>query len=493
MKRLLLIITLLSCSNFLQAQPFAIGNTTVTFTDPSRGNRAIETDIYYPAVSPGSNTAVAGINGEKYPVIVFGHGFVMTVSAYQNIWSALVPEGYIVALPKTEGGILPNHTNFGKDLAFVVTALRNSGSSSGNLFFNKVSAKSAVMGHSMGGGASFLAIQYNPAISTVVGLAPAETNPAASSAAQNITIPTLIFAGGNDCVTPAGQHSQLIYNSAGADCKSYINVIGGSHCQFANSNFNCSFGEATCSPGPTISRTAQQSLVTKYLLPYFDYLLKNNCTSWYSMQSLLSNDNAVSLIQNCNETTTCSAPGNRQARNITATAAKLTWKKGSCVNTHQVRYRKSTVLSWNIINSGKTNAYQLSNLQAGTTYDWQVKAKCDSSGNFVSGWGSLKQFTTSSLREEDGIELPDRELSFDLEIVPNPNSGIFRIEVIGNVNSNYNLEIVNILGTIIDRIDFNSDSELFTVPFDYTNQPAGIYFLRINDGKDLVTKRFIVQ
>ncbi|MBL0097389.1 MAG: hypothetical protein IPP46_13585 [Bacteroidetes bacterium] len=102
MKRLLLIIALLSCSHFLQAQPFAIGNTTVTFTDPSSGNRAIETDIYYPAVSPGSNSAVAGSNGEKFPVIVFGHGFVMTVSAYQNIWSALVP-GRIYCCPTQNG------------------------------------------------------------------------------------------------------------------------------------------------------------------------------------------------------------------------------------------------------------------------------------------------------------------------------------------------------------------------------------------------------
>ena len=78
-------------------------------------------------------------------------------------------------------------------------------------------------------------------------------------------------------------------------------------------------------------------------VPYFDYRLKNNCTSWYALQSLLSNDNAVTLIQNCKESTTCSAPGNRQARNITATDAKLTWKKGSCENTHQVKHRKSSV------------------------------------------------------------------------------------------------------------------------------------------------------
>ena len=139
------------------AQNFAVGSTTVTFNDPSRSNRAIETDIYYPATSAGSNKTVAT---GQFPVIVFGHGFVMSVAAYQNIWSALVPQGYIVALPKTEGSILPNHTNFGRDLAYVVSALQQAGTTSGNIFNGKITATSAVMGHSMGGGAAMLSVQY---------------------------------------------------------------------------------------------------------------------------------------------------------------------------------------------------------------------------------------------------------------------------------------------------------------------------------------------
>lgn len=495
MNRLLLLTLLLTFTYSLQAQPFAIGSTTITFSDPSRGNRAIETDIYYPATTAGVNSTPAGSNGEKFPVIVFGHGFVMTVSAYQNIWSALVPAGYIVALPKTEGGILPNHTNFGKDLAYIVTALINAGNSSGNLLFNKVSNTSAVMGHSMGGGASFLAVQYNPSITTVVGLAPAETNPAASSASQNISIPALIFAGGNDCVTPAGQHSQLIYNSVGADCKSYINIIGGSHCQFANSNFNCSFGEATCSPGPSISRATQQSLVIKYLLPFLDYRLKNKCAAWLTMQSLLVNDTAIALLQNCIEPTTCTAPVNRQVTNLSSTSVKLSWRQTACVNKYQIRYRKSNFSTpWIVKNAGNTTFYTLNSLQSGTTYDWQVRVRCDSSGMSLSNWGSLKQFTTTALRtEEENSSFTQNEPGFEFSIGPNPGHGLFQIEFQGEEGNNYSSELINMLGISIRKSTFSTTNDLFSFVLDYTDIPSGIYIYKISDGLSTVTRRLIIQ
>ena len=74
----------------VSAQPFAIGSTAITFTDVTRNNRSVGTQIYYPAVSAGTDTPVAS---GSFPVIAFGHGFVMNVGAYQNIWELLVPQG----------------------------------------------------------------------------------------------------------------------------------------------------------------------------------------------------------------------------------------------------------------------------------------------------------------------------------------------------------------------------------------------------------------
>ena len=168
----------------LAQTPYPVGHSSLSFTDASRSSRSVTAEVYYPATSAGDNTPfVTGY----FPVIAFGHGFVMTYSAYAPYWNALVPQGYILICATTETGIAPSHSDFGKDLAFLIRTLQTEGNSSSSNFYQHVAASSAVMGHSMGGGASFLAAQYLPSITALVNMAAAETNPSAVRAAENCT------------------------------------------------------------------------------------------------------------------------------------------------------------------------------------------------------------------------------------------------------------------------------------------------------------------
>ncbi len=288
------------------AQPFAVGHTTMNFTDPTRSNRSIPTEVYYPAQTAGNNVP---ISPGQYPVVSFGHGFVMTVSAYDVIWDSLVPHGYIVALPTTEGSFSPSHADFGQDLAFVIGAMRTESTNSNSIFFNSVSITSAVMGHSMGGGSSFLAMQFDSTITTMVTLAAAVTNPSSVSAAASIQVPTLVLSGTNDCVAPPAQHQQIMYDSLGSVCKTHVSITGGGHCYFASSNFNCSFGEGTCSPNPTITRAQQQVIAFSYIIPWLDFHLKNDCIAGQNFQSLATTSNGVSVQQTCATLCTSIADG----------------------------------------------------------------------------------------------------------------------------------------------------------------------------------------
>jgi len=283
----------------LQAQPFAIGKTTITFIDGARNNRTIETDIYYPALQAGTNVPVAGGANTRFPVISFGHGFVMSVDAYANVRNMLVPEGYIIALPKTESSFSPSHANFGRDLSFVIDTITKLNEINNSIFFSKVDNMNCVMGHSMGGGAAHLAAAGNTKIKAIATLAAAETNPSAIGAAGTLQIPALVFAGSNDCVTPPANHQTLIYNALNSSCKTYITIKGGSHCQMAESNFNCNFGEATCSPAPSITRAQQHTVIKSYLIPWLNYQLKKDCNAARAFDNLMKNDNAISFQNNC--------------------------------------------------------------------------------------------------------------------------------------------------------------------------------------------------
>jgi len=253
------------------AQPYLIGSRNITFNDPTR-NRNIGTQIRYPGTTAGANAEVAE---GQFPVLVMGHGFAMGYDVYSNLWNYFVPRGYIVALPTTEGGLLPgpNHGAFGLDLAFVAEALQAANLDPGSPFFGKVAPSTALMGHSMGGGASFLGAANNTNIQALVNFAPAETNPSAIAAAPQVQVPTMVIAGANDCVTPIAAHQGPMYDAL-TTCRAFINITGASHCQFAESNFNCNFGELTCSPSAAISRGVQHAIVNEIAGLWLDHFLK---------------------------------------------------------------------------------------------------------------------------------------------------------------------------------------------------------------------------
>lgn len=290
-------LMLITAAVQLKAQPYAVGHTTLTLADASRSNRSIPVEVYYPAASAGDNVPVSG--NRKFPVIAFGHGFVMTWDAYKNVWNALVPEGFIIAFPKTEGTTSPSHSEFGKDLAFVLTAMDLQGKNSTSLFYNKVDTMNCVMGHSMGGGAAFIATSVSTKIKHIATLAAAETNPSAIKAASTLKIPSLVMAGGNDCVTPPSAHQVPMYDSLKSSCKAYVSITGGSHCQMAEDNFLCNFGEATCNPKPTISRAVQHQSLFRLLVPWLRFQLLKDCRAGQTFDSLAVKDAAVTVRKNC--------------------------------------------------------------------------------------------------------------------------------------------------------------------------------------------------
>lgn len=296
LKSFLILVGLLIFSANISAQSFDVGHTSITFYDSSR-NRNIETEIYYPADNPGENVLIASGN---FPVIVFGHGFLMSWESYENFWTELVPNGYVICFPTTEMTLTPSHENFGLDLKFVATQMQNENNDNSSLFFNSLAPKTGLLGHSMGGGASFLAAENNSIISTLVTFAAAETNPSAISASQNITVPTLIFSGDDDCVTPPDENQTLMYNELASNCKTHISIIDGGHCYFADDNFNCSLGESFCNPTLEITREEQQLITFNFLKLWLDYSLYDDLNAFNDFDDLLQSSTQTNFTQFCN-------------------------------------------------------------------------------------------------------------------------------------------------------------------------------------------------
>lgn len=326
MKKLILLIT--TCFTMIsQAQTFPVGHMSINFKDASRTGgfsisggiamtgtgRNIGTEVYYPSTVAGNNTAVA--NGQ-FPVVVFGHGFAMTWDNYDNIYNRLASLGYIVLLPRTESGIFPfpNHAEFAADIKLLATQglLLNTTSTPTALatFNGKVLQKSAVGGHSMGGGCSYIAAQNNTTVTCVFNLAAATSNTAGISSvagASLVTVPTLVISGEKDNVADSVVQNSH-YNPTTSAIKFHSIIKDVTHCDFGNGqSTTCTIGQAACST-PSCNAIYFNRYMS-YIEPFLANQLKNDCTAGNTFMTLIQNPSADRVGRKITGTIACATTG----------------------------------------------------------------------------------------------------------------------------------------------------------------------------------------
>ncbi len=309
LKAIILVLTLL-WSNVNNGQTFQVGHMSVNFKDATRtggyvisgginvtgSGRDIGTEVYYPSTVAGDNQPVAS---GQFPIVVIGHGFVMGWDSYDNIYNELASKGYIVLLPRTEGGFSPSHAEFGNDLNFLVTAGQNLNSISSptilSIFNTKVLPKSAIGGHSMGGGSSFLASASNPSITCIFNFAPATTNPSSINSASLVTVPALVISGSNDCVADTTVQNSH-YSALASSKKFHVILKQLTHCDFGNgTNFNCTFGQNSSGCSSVVSNTLAFHRYMNYVQNFLDNQLKNDCSAGQRFMDSLNTASSLRL------------------------------------------------------------------------------------------------------------------------------------------------------------------------------------------------------
>lgn len=276
------------------SQVFNIATSSKTFRDNTRSNRSVNARIYYP-VNPTPNQPKV-----QFPVVVLGHGFVMGVDAYKNFYDNLVPKGYIVAFVNTEGSLFANHDAYAKDLAFIVRAIQAGNTIANSVLNGIVANKSALLGHSMGGGAATLAASLVQ-VETLVTFAPAILRVNTLTPASNVRTESVVFSGSSDGVTPPAENHTPIYDNLGSTCKYFISITGGAHCYYANSSSTCDFGERSASNNIQVTRAQQQAMTFKFLNSWLDYKLKGNLNAKQQFTSDLASTQGITYRNGCSQ------------------------------------------------------------------------------------------------------------------------------------------------------------------------------------------------
>lgn len=446
------------CATFFSFSQSSIGHTTLTFNDPTRtggfgsgggSGRQIQTEIYYPATSAGTSTPVAS---GAFPVIVFGHGFAMSWDAYNDIWEHYVPRGFILAFVRTEGSLIPSpsHGDFGLDLSLVAQKMLELQTTS-TLFQNHIYPKVGIMGHSMGGGASFLAASNNTNIHALIGLAPAETTPSAIAAAPNVQVPSIVFSGSSDGVTPPAQNHIPMFDGITSMCKSFVSITGGGHCYFANANFNCDFGESTSSTGISITRTQQQTATFSVLDPWLDYILKDICNAYEAFEWSVANSPGIVGQTTCPVVPTVDISQN-----------------GTVLTTSTIGSSYQWFLNNVAIPGAFANYYDMGLNPAGV-YNVQV--------TFPFGCGISPNINIA------GLENPLMDL---VSVQPNPCHDVLSISNTSGAAMNGTL--LTLSGQIIQKMDIHAGE----VHLDVSNFKQGIYFLKLEQNQNVLIQKCVI-
>lgn len=275
---------------------YNVGNEVIELRDPGRGNRKVTAGLWYPVVSEGQPVVKGNVRSDKFPVICFAHGYLHPGDQYGNLVDILVPAGYIIISLTTCEGPVPSHRGYVDEIRFLAGAVKGLGSDTHSPLYGIADTLVCLMGHSMGGGASFIAAAANTNVDALVALTPWEIRPSAIEAAGSVTVPTLIFSGTSDCITPPEKNHMPMYQRSAAEDKTYISIINGSHCGMGDSH-KCFTAERLSGCKNGLSTEVQTVILERYLIPWLNCILKGDREEGLVFNCTLASDHAVTWLR----------------------------------------------------------------------------------------------------------------------------------------------------------------------------------------------------
>lgn len=261
--------------------PWAVGRTTISVVDPTRGDRTLPVDVWYPvddaeAGGPASvyDLVFTGLASEvafdapapsaagPFPLVVFSHGNDGIRFQSYFLTEHLASHGFVVAAPDHVGNtaldILFPGTPFETrdrplDVSLVITRLlERSAPGSGDAFEGRIDPRRiGVAGHSFGGfttlaiATGFLDVPPDPRVRAIMPLSPASSG-LSDEELSSIWIPTLLLGGTADVTTPIDPQTTRPWSLIPARPRYRVDVVDAGHNSFTSI---CALGEALIGAG----------------------------------------------------------------------------------------------------------------------------------------------------------------------------------------------------------------------------------------------------
>ncbi len=204
--------------------------------------------------------------------------------------------------------------------------------------------------------------------------------------------------------------------------------------------------------------------------------IRTQCSQNGSVVSQLSPISSFTTLNS--QGVLCVAPSSIGSSNLTSSTATIFWTPQVTALQYNIRYRKVGTATWNIetVTNPLTSSTMLAGLTSSTTYEYQMRTKCNNNPNEFSPYSAVYTFTTAAFR----IGFDDN-ISSEMFVYPNPTANTLNLS---SHLSNVPYEVVNILGQTLMSGTMNSS-------LDVSELTAGMYLLVIDRGKGREHYRFV--
>jgi hypothetical protein len=176
---------------------------------------------------------------------------------------------------------------------------------------------------------------------------------------------------------------------------------------------------------------------------------------------------------------------NIQEDNITATTAAVSWAPVANAAYYRVEIKPSSSSTWVHTNVFGTS-HVFEDLMPNTSYDWRVRTRC---GSPVSSYSVVRTFTTLS-----GSRTASTESEW-FKVYPNPVTDYLTVtyDSADEFASDADVQLViqDALGRVVWQDQLTIDSHLNWWTINTEPFPAGVYYLQLRRGQQVLTSTFI--
>lgn len=277
--RILLAAILMACSTVYSwaivydtTGVFNVSERTVNIPTLPGGSTSTMSNskIYYPSEGSGVASGVV-----PCPIVVFGHGFNISIDQYVSYGRHLASWGYVVVIPTISNPFpLPSHYGRAIDMKAAARYVAGLDTTTGDIFYGKLDRWNwAFAGHSMGGSIACLAadtLRISDTLKCVVSFSGPQSTPATHP--QHIAQPLLILEASNDQIALWNEVYTSFYRG-GTQPATFGVINGGNHSQFTDS-WTSPIGDGSA----TITRGLQRRYARRHLTAWLERYLKGSRT-----------------------------------------------------------------------------------------------------------------------------------------------------------------------------------------------------------------------